>query len=128
MKPSFGQSPAVLQLTSVPLPLPSLQHGIAVQNPAYKELEFTPEICAMLPQVFRAHVKTLPPEITIIKSERWRIMSFDEIKLKLSTHDNGGGVAAAAATSGWSLTTTQRAWSTRPRAAAPSPAWGGRSR
>ena len=32
----------------------------------------------------------IEPEIIILESERWRIMSFDELKLKLSTHDDGG--------------------------------------
>lgn len=39
---------------------------------------------------FKKVVAGIEPEIIILESERWRIMSFDELKLKLSTHDDGG--------------------------------------
>jgi hypothetical protein len=39
---------------------------------------------------FNIFLAGIEPEIIILESERWRIMSFDELKLKLSTHDDGG--------------------------------------
>jgi len=70
--------------------LPTLQHGIAKVNPLYKPLELAPEVLALSEGDFKKVVAGIEPEIIIQESERWRIMSFDELKLKLSTHDDGG--------------------------------------
>jgi hypothetical protein len=70
--------------------LPTLQHGIAKVNPLYKPLELTPEVLVLYEGDFKKLVAGIEPEIIILESERWRIMSFDELKLKLSTHDDGG--------------------------------------
>jgi hypothetical protein len=70
--------------------LPTLQHGIAKVNPLYKPLELAPEVLALSEGDFKKVVAGIEPEIIILESERWRIISFDELKLKLSTHDDGG--------------------------------------
>jgi hypothetical protein len=70
--------------------LPTLQHGIAKVNPLYKPLELAPEVLALSEGDFKKVVAGIGPEIIILESERWRIISFDELKLKLSTHDDGG--------------------------------------
>ena len=70
--------------------MPTLQHGIAKVNPLYKPLELTPEVLALSEGDFKKVVAGIEPEIIILESERWRIISFDELKLKLSTHDDGG--------------------------------------
>jgi len=70
--------------------LPTLQHGIAKVNPLYKPLELTLEVLALSEGDFKKLVAAMEPEIIILVSERWRIMSFGELKLKLSTHDDGG--------------------------------------
>jgi hypothetical protein len=67
------------------------KHGIAELNPDYVPFELTPALLKMNENEFQAAVKAMQPEITIIESERWRIFSFDELRLKLSTHDEGGG-------------------------------------
>jgi hypothetical protein len=59
-------------------------------NPLYKPLELAPEVLALSEGDFKKVVAGIEPEIIIQESERWRIMSFDELKLKLSTHDDGG--------------------------------------
>ena len=70
--------------------MPTLQHGIAKVNPLYKPLELAPEVLALSEGDFKKVVAGIEPEIIILESERWRIMSFDELKLKLSSHDDGG--------------------------------------
>ena len=70
--------------------MPTLQHGIAKVNPLYKPLELAPEVLALSEGDFKKVVAGIEPEIIILESERWRIISFDELKLKLSTHDDGG--------------------------------------
>jgi hypothetical protein len=70
--------------------LPTLQHGIAKVNPLYKPLELAPEVLALSEGDFKKVVAGIEPEIIILESKRWRIISFDELKLKLSTHDDGG--------------------------------------
>ena len=70
--------------------MPTLQHGIAKVNPLYKPLELTPEVLVLYEGDFKKLVAGIEPEIIILESERWRIISFDELKLKLSTHDDGG--------------------------------------
>ena len=70
--------------------MPTLQHGIAKVNPLYKPLELTPEVLALSEGDFNFFLAGIEPEIIILESERWRIISFDELKLKLSTHDDGG--------------------------------------
>jgi hypothetical protein len=70
--------------------LPTLQHGIAKVNPLYKPLELAPEVLALSEGDFKKVVAGIGPEIIILESERWRIISFDELKLKLSTHGDGG--------------------------------------
>ena len=68
-----------------------LEHGIARLNPDYVPFYPTSEANLALSEVeFKKAAMAAPPEIIIIPSEAWRLVSFDELCLKLSTHDEGG--------------------------------------
>lgn len=70
-----------------------MQLGIVVVNPDWTDFVLTPAHLDMSENDFKAIVKAHPPEILILPCEAWRIISFDELKLKLGTHDNDGGTS-----------------------------------
>lgn len=65
------------------------QNGIAVKNPAYTPLDMTDAILDMGDADFKVMIKAREPEIVILEEHRWRVLSMDECRLNLNTHDEG---------------------------------------
>ena len=47
--------------------------------------------CAMSASEFKDVLRNLEPEIIIWPKQAWRLLSFDEIAIKMDTHDEGTG-------------------------------------